>query len=245
MRAPASELPVAFIDVTVVAGEVTLIGNINLLFCAGLPTVLIGPNGAGKTTLLRAAMGLISPTRGSITWGGKNWSGKENAEPARRAIMYQRPVMLRRSTAGNVGYALAAAGVPHAERARRATELLALVGLEGLERRPARKLSGGEQQRLALARALAREPALLLLDEPTASLDPYATKAIEDIIRDVAARGVKVVMATHDLGQAKRIAGDIVLLHRGRMIKKAPATEFFENPRSEEARKFMAGELLV
>ncbi len=159
--------------------------------------------------------------------------------------MFQRPAMLRRSTAGNVRYALAAAGEPRGTRERRTAELLADVGLSGLERRPARRLSGGEQQRLALARALARDPAILFLDEPTASLDPAATKAIEDIVRAVTARGVKVVMSTHDLGQAKRIGGDIVLLHRGRVIENAPAAEFFAAPRTEEGRKFIAGELLV
>jgi tungstate transport system ATP-binding protein len=135
--------------------------------------------------------------------------------------------------------------VARAQRAQRAAELLADVGLAGLERRPARRLSGGEQQRLALARALARDPALLFLDEPAASLDPAATKAIEDIVRAVSARGVKVVMSTHDLGQAKRLAGDVVLLHRGRLIESAPATEFFAKPRTQEARTFIAGELLV
>jgi tungstate transport system ATP-binding protein len=120
-----------------------------------------------------------------------------------------------------------------------------LVGLTGLERRPARRLSGGEQQRLALARALARDPEVLFLDEPTASLDPAATKAIEDIVRAVSARGVKVVMATHDLGEAKRLAGEIVLLHRGHLIEHGPASEFFANPRTQEARRFIAGELLV
>ncbi len=125
---------------------------------------------------------------------------------------------------------------PRATRNERIAELLALVGLAGLERRPARRLSGGEQQRLALARALARDPDLLFLDEPTASLDPAATKAIEDIVRSVAARGVKVVMSTHDLGQAKRIAGEIVLLHRGRLIERAATAEFFTAPRTEEAQ---------
>ena len=159
--------------------------------------------------------------------------------------MFQRPAMLRRSAAANVRYALAAAHVPHAERQERTAELLELVGLDKLGDRPARRLSGGEQQRLALARALARDPAVLFLDEPTASLDPYATKAIEDIVRAVSARGVKVVMSTHDLGQAKRLAGDVVLLHRGRLIESAPAAEFFATPHTEEARKFIAGELLV
>jgi tungstate transport system ATP-binding protein len=123
--------------------------------------------------------------------------------------------------------------------------LLALVGLQPLADRAARKLSGGEQQRLALARALAKDPQILLLDEPTASLDPAATKAIEDVVRTVSARGIKVVMSTHDLGGARRIAGEIVLMHRGRIVEQTPAEEFFAAPQTDEARKFVAGELLV
>jgi tungstate transport system ATP-binding protein len=240
MRAPVTDLPIMFLEVGILASEVTILDQLTLTLDAGPPTVLIGPNGSGKTTLLRAAMGLIPATRGRITWGGR-----ESAPPTRRAIVFQRPSMLRRSAAGNVRYALAAANVPRGEREQRTAELLALVGLDGLGERPARRLSGGEQQRLALARALARDPAILFLDEPTASLDPAATKAIEDIVRSVAARGVKVVMATHDLGEAKRLAGDIVLLHRGRLIESGPADAFFAGPRTEEARKFIAGELLV
>src|SRR5262249_6956322 len=124
-------------------------------------------------------------------------------------------------------------------------ELLSLVGLAGLGNRPARRLSGGEQQRLALARALARDPTILFLDEPAASLDPASTKAIEDIIRAIAASGIKVVMSTHDLGEARRIAGEIVLLHRGRVIESAKSTEFLNSPKTEEGRAFLAGELLV
>jgi tungstate transport system ATP-binding protein len=240
MRAPALDLPLTLVDVRIVAGGVTILDQISLKLDAGAPTVLIGPNGAGKTTLLRAAMGLVPATSGLITWGGR-----EHSAPTRRAIMFQRPAMLRRTTAGNIRYALAAAHVPRPQREARVRELMADVGLAGLERRPARRLSGGEQQRLALARTLARDPAILFLDEPTASLDPAATKAIEDIIRSVTARGVKVVMSTHDLGQAKRIAGDIVLLHRGHLIENSPNELFFSNPRTQEARKFAAGELLV
>jgi tungstate transport system ATP-binding protein len=240
MRAPDDDLPMVFADVTVVAGGVTILDRISLKLEPGAPTVLIGPNGAGKTTLLRAAMGLTQPSRGLITWGGR-----ERTPPTRRAIVLQRPAMLRRSVAGNIRYALAAAKVPRARRDIRMQELIADVGLAGLEQRPARRLSGGEQQRLALARALARDPAILFLDEPTASLDPAATKAIEDIIRAVTARGVKAVLSTHDLGQAKRIGGNVVLLQRGRLIENSPSALFFTNPRSQEARTFVAGELLV
>jgi len=240
MRGPLSDLPVMLEEVGIVAGEVTILDGISLTIAPGAPTVLIGPNGSGKTTLLRAAMGLIPVTRGRITWGGQ-----EASPPDRRAILFQRPVMLRRSAAGNISYALAAAGVPRADRSARTAELIVMVGLQGLARRPARRLSGGEQQRLALARALARSPALLFLDEPSASLDPAATKAIEDIVRDIAARGVKVMMSTHDLAQARRIGGEVALMHRGRLIESARAMEFFNSPRTEEGRCFLAGELLV
>jgi tungstate transport system ATP-binding protein len=240
MRAPFADLPIVFEDVSVAAGGVTILDRVSLAFSPGAPTVLIGPNGAGKTTLLRAAMGLISPARGRVTWGGQ-----ENAPPTRRAIVFQRPAMLRRSAAGNIRYALNAARIPRAKHAARTGELLSLVGLEHLADRPARRLSGGEQQRLALARALARNPAVLFLDEPTASLDPAATKAIEDVVRAVTARGIKVVMSTHDLGEARRLAGEIVLLHRGRVIETAPSAAFFTSPRTPEARTFTAGELLV
>jgi tungstate transport system ATP-binding protein len=240
MRAPLSDLPIVLEDVSIAAGNVRLLENVSLKFAAGPPTVLIGPNGAGKTTLLRLAMGLIPASRGRVTWGGR-----EDVAPTRRAIVFQRPVMLRRSTAANIRYALSAAGIPRAARDARLHELAALLGLGGLDKRPARKLSGGEQQRLALARALAKEPDVLFLDEPTASLDPGATKGIEDVIRTVALRGIKVVMSTHDLGEAKRLADDIVLLHRGRVIESGPAETFFPAPKTEEARRFINGELLV
>ena len=153
--------------------------------------------------------------------------------------------MLRRSAAANIRYALAAAAVARASREARVAELLTLVGLDRLGVRPARKLSGGEQQRLALARALAKDPQVLFLDEPTASLDPAATKSVEDVIRSVAERGIKVVMATHDLGEARRLAGEIVLMHRGRIIERSPADAFFSAPTTAEARRFVAGELLI
>lgn len=240
MRAPSEELPVVFDGVTVTAGPVTILDNISLSLATGAPTVLIGPNGSGKSTLLRIAMGLMPPSRGRITWGGR-----ENVPPLKRAIVFQRPAMLRRSAAANIRFALRAAGIPRAEHTRRASELLEMVGLGGLADRAARRLSGGEQQRLALARALARDPAVLFLDEPTASLDPTATKAVEDIIRAVSQRNIKVVMATHDLGEARRLAGAIVMLHRGRVVESGPAASFLDTPQTAEARAFLAGELLI
>ena len=240
MRAPASDLPILFDGVSLVVRDLVILDRVNLMLAPGAPAVLIGPNGSGKTTLLRLAMGLIAPTSGRVTW-----AGRDDLPPERRAIVFQRPAMLRRSTAGNVRYALAAANVARSDRARRTADLLSLVGLAGFERRPARRLSGGEQQRLALARALARDPDVLFLDEPSASLDPAATKAIEDIVHQIVARGVKVVMSTHDLAQARRVGGEVALMHRGRLVESAPAAEFFNSPRTQEARRFVAGELLV
>jgi len=236
----AADLPIVLQDVSVFAGRIAILDRISLWLAPGAPTVLIGPNGAGKTTLLRLAMGLVEPAGGRVTWGGRT-----GVPPIRRAIVFQRPVMLRRSVRANIEYALASAGVARGEWPSRIEELLNTVGLSGLGARPARRLSGGEQQRLALARALARDPEVLFLDEPTASLDPASTKAIEDVIRSVAARNIKVVMATHDLGEARRLAGEIVLMHRGRVLESTPAAEFFTSPKSQEARRFIAGELLV
>ena len=240
MRDTVRDTPIRFDQATVVAGGVAVLDRVTLTLAAGTTTVLIGPNGAGKSTLLRLAMGLTRPTSGKVTWGGR-----DDVPPTRRAIMLQRPTMLRRSAAGNVSYALAAAGFARAQGRERTTELIALLGLKDLADRPARRLSGGEQQRLALARALAKDPDVLFLDEPTASLDPAATKAIEDLIRSIAARGIKVVMATHDLAEARRLGGDVVLMHRGRIVEHAAAASFFHAPASAEAAKFLAGELLV
>ena len=233
MRAPVSDLPVLFEQASLRVGEVTILDRLDLRLAAGAPTILLGPNGSGKTSLLRLAMGLVAPSGGRISWGGR-------AEPGERlAMVFQRPVMLRRTAAANVAYAL-----PGRDDARVA-QLLDRVGLAHVAGRPARKLSGGEQQRLALARALARDPEILFLDEPTASLDPAATKAVEDIVAAVAASGVKIVMATHDIGQARRLAGDVVFFVRGRIVEHASALSFFDTPATPEAAAFLRGDLVL
>jgi len=216
----------------------SILRDISLDLCAGQPTVLLGPNGSGKTTLLKLAMGLIFPTSGRIT----DPQGHGVCR-LRKAIVFQNPVMLRRSAASNVAYALQAAhrlsSAPEVER------LLAHVGMAALGNRPARKLSSGEQQRLALARALARAPEILFLDEPTSNLDPNATKSVEDIVARIADEGVKVAIATHDLGHARRVAHDVIFLVNGRVVEHAPVTRFFQEPASEAARRFLAGELVL
>lgn len=240
MRAPSTDLPIQFDRAQYRVRNLTVLNVDSLTISGGTPTVIIGPNGAGKTTLLRMGMGLLKPTAGHVTWGAR-----ADVPPVRRAILFQRPVMLMRSAGSNLGYALGSAGVPRAERKVRIAELLALVGLTDIQHRPARRLSGGEQQRLALARALARDPEILFLDEPTASLDPAAAKSVEDVLRKVAARGIKIVMTTHDLGTAKRLAGEVMLLHRGKIIEISPAELFFAKPKTDEARRFQAGDLLI
>jgi tungstate transport system ATP-binding protein len=230
----ATELrPLLHLDnVVVTAGATTILDRVSLHVSAGAPTAIIGPNGSGKTTLLRVMMGLVAYADGDI-----------QIDATSRAIVFQKPVMLRRTVAENVAFALRAAG--QANDHQRITNLLDQVGLSALADRPARRLSGGEQQRLGIARALARKPQLLLLDEATASLDPAQTKIIEDLIGAIARSGVKVVFATHDLGQARRLAGDIVFLVKGRVAEHATAETFFNQPASEAARRFLAGDLVM
>jgi tungstate transport system ATP-binding protein len=234
-------LPLVLERVSFEAGSQRLIDDVSLTVTAGTRTIVLGPNGAGKSLLLRLCHGLIRPTAGRIRWACD--------DPARlrreQAFVFQRPVLLRRSAAANVAYALAVAGVPRADRRRRVNAALEQVGLAHIADRPARVLSGGEQQRLALARAWALEPKVLFLDEPTANLDPAATRVIEAVISAMRADGVKIVMTTHDLGQARRNADEIVFLHKGRLIEHADAARFFARPGTPEARAFVAGELLA
>jgi len=185
-------------------------------------------------------MGLATPSAGRISWGGRT-----DSKPARRAILFQRPVMLRRTVAANVGYALARVGAPRSQRMPRVAALLDRVGLADLAQRPARRLSGGEQQRLALARALARDPEILLLDEPTANLDPAATRSVEEIVLMAAQSGIKIVMASHDLGQVRRLAGDVVFLVRGALCEQDRAADFLDNPTTPEAAAFLRGDLVI
>lgn len=240
MRAAKSDLPLAFDDVSLTAGAATILDRVNLTIRPGAPTLVLGPNGSGKTSLLRLCMGLAMPSAGSVSWGGRTDGG-----PGRRAILFQKPVMLRRTAAANVAYGLVQAGCPRGLRAQRTEELLDRVGLLALASRPARRLSGGEQQRLALARALARQPEILLLDEPTASLDPAATRFVEELILAAAHSGTKIVMASHDLGQVRRLAGDVVFLVRGRLFAHADAGDFLDRPATPQAAAFVRGDLVL
>jgi tungstate transport system ATP-binding protein len=219
-----------------------ILDGVNVRFAPHGISALLGPNGAGKSVLLRVLAALIAPDAGVVTWAGR--TPRRELRP-RLGFVFQKPVLLRRSALANVTYALRAARVPRREHAARARDALAGAGLSELAHTPARLLSGGEQQRLAIARALATEPELVFLDEPTANLDPAASAHIEALIGRMAASGRKVVLVTHDVGQARRLADEVIFLLRGRIEAQANAGNFFAAPGSDAARAFMAGQLVL
>jgi tungstate transport system ATP-binding protein len=230
-------LPLRLERVGYAVGGKPLLAGIDLKVTAGRRHVVMGPNGAGKSLLLRLCHGLIEPTSGSRRWR----SGA--IRPEAQAMVLQRPVLLRRSVAANLAYPLALRGLSRAERRRTVALTLERFGLTPLAQRPARLLSGG-QHRLALARAWAMRPEVLFLDEPSAALDPSATRLIEAMIEGFSADGITIVMATHDLGQARRLAQAVAFLHRGRLVEQGPAERFFSCPQTAEARAFLAGDLV-
>lgn len=202
-------------------------------------TLILGPNGAGKSVLLRAICGLVEPSAGSMAWGDEG-----ARRPAQGVMMvFQRPMMLRASVLHNVALGLKPLGLSRRERARRAMRMLERIGLADRAADSARQLSGGEQQRLALARAWALQPHIWLLDEPTASLDPSASAEVERIVREIRTDGTRILMVTHNLGQATRLGDDIVFMSAGRVCEHTPVRRFFSRPQSDEARLFIQGEL--
>ena len=236
----ASILPLRVRDICFDAGGKRLIEHISFTVHAGPCLIVLGPNGAGKSLLLRLCHGLLSPSEGTIEWA--------EADPIRarsqQAMVFQRPVLLRRSVAANAHFGLRLRRVPRRERQAVVAEALRQGGLIHLANRAARVLSGGEQQRLALIRAWTLQPQVLFLDEPTAHLDPAATRAVETLLKQFHAAGTKLIMTTHDLGQARRLADDVIFLHRGRLLEHSPADSFFAQPHSAEAAAFLNGNLL-
>lgn len=233
--ARASILPLVLHEVSYHVRGKQLLHEVSLRLEAGSRSVLMGPNGAGKSLLMRICHGLLQPSAGRVIWHAQ----RRHAQ----AMVFQRPVLLRRSAARNIEFALRAAGVAEPERAARVTQALEQAGLAELAQRQARVLSGGEQQKLALARAWALRPQVLFLDEPTANLDPAAVAAVESLIDNIHAAGTKVVMSTHDLGQARRLADEVLFINQGRLLQQSPAAEFFARPGSAAAEAFIEGRL--
>jgi len=207
---------------------------------------LVGPSGAGKSTLLRLLNLLEAPASGRIAFAGHWLSSPAEAplELRRRAVLvFQRPALLSATVFDNVAYGLRIRGCR--EVRSRVEEVLARVGMLPMQHAASRTLSGGELQRVALARALVVEPEVLLLDEPTANLDPAHVKAIEAIVREAnQTRGTTVVLVTHNIFQARRLAQRVGLLVGGRLVEVAPTQEFFRAPQTEEARSFVAGDMV-
>ena len=242
-NSPGSLLPLQVDGLNYEAGGNRLIDSVDLTIAPGRLTVIMGANGAGKSVLLRLLHGLLPRQSGTIFWSGQ---AAGEAVHRRQAMVFQQPVLLRRSVAANLEFVLRLrAGNSRAEIRRRRDQLLQAVGLLEHANQPARLLSGGEQQRLALARAQACEPAVLFLDEPTASLDPASVQIIERIVLDLHRSGCAIFFVTHDIGQARRLADQIVFLHHGRLAEATPADRFFKTPESEPARAYLAGQLVL
>ena len=237
---PIDILPLVVDGLGFSVGEQWLIKDVSFSLAAGGRTFIVGPNGAGKSLLLKICHGLLSPTTGMVRWA----SGSSRQQRQRQAMVFQKPVLLRRSARANVEYALSVRGVAKKDARERADRVLEATGLTAIAHRSARVLSGGEQQRLVLARAWALRPQVLFLDEPATHLDPAATAAIEDVIRQVSNAGSKIIMVTHDLGQVRRLADEVLFLHQGQLLEQVASEEFLVHAKSQEARAFVEGRLL-
>ncbi|HEX5485413.1 MAG TPA: ATP-binding cassette domain-containing protein [Limnobacter sp.] len=233
-------LPLAFDEVTLTFRQFSPLNGVSLRIASPGITAIMGPNGAGKSLMLRLLGGLIEPVSGQVRFGEQNRVPRGHI-----GYVFQTPVLLRRSVKGNLMHALKLAGVARPERKERASALLKMGELHHLADNPARSLSGGEKQRLALLRALACKPALLLLDEPSASLDPQATFLIESLVSRASRAGVKVVLISHDQGQVGRLADEVVFVHKGRVLEQCPAGVFLKSPESRQAKAYLSGQLLL
>lgn len=217
-----------------------LVGPINAEVSKEGLTIVMGPNGAGKTTLLRLLHGMERVAPG----GQIKWQIPEPKARGHQAFLFQAPIMMRRSALENVAYPLIVHGVGRKEALAQAEQWLSKVGLQESGTKRATVLSGGERQKLALARALIRQPQILFLDEPCANLDGRATREFETLLHNIHEDGTRIVMSTHDIGQARRLAQDVWFIHHGQILETTPAGVFFDNPMSKEARAFLQGDII-
>ena len=232
--------PIRFSNVSLKLGGKMLIRDISCDLGPAGKTVILGPNGAGKSLFLRLLAGLIKPSAGTIeSRDEKHRQKKLNCH----ALVFQNPVLLRRSVFDNMAFVLGPLRLGRKARRDKVMQALRHARLDSRAAMPARRLSGGEQQRLALARALIVNPSAVLLDEPTASLDPASNFVVEDMIDEADRKGVKVVFVTHDIKQAKRVADDIIFIHQGRIMVQNDAAAFFDEPGCIEAQCYLDGRL--
>jgi tungstate transport system ATP-binding protein len=213
-----------------------IIGPIDLVLDPQGPTIVIGPNGSGKTTLLRVMHGIERINEGSVTWAEQ--------DPSKHAFVFQSPIVLRRSVAENLAYPLRLIKTPAVQIKNTVTYWLDRIGLASVQNSPATRLSGGERQKLAIARALVRKPDVLFLDEPCANLDGHATHEIEVLLQEISAAGTQLVMATHDMGQARRLARDLVFVLDGKIHEMGPAKTKFSAPQTDALAAFLRGDIV-
>ncbi len=235
-------LPLSVDGVCYAANGNLLIHDLNFRILPRRRTAILGFNGAGKSLTLRLCHGLIRPTAGRIRWEGPKGHDPKAVALA-QAMVFQKPVLLRRTVRENLAYVLKSRGIRGADMRARVDRVMVRCQLEHLADRPARCLSGGEQQKLALARAWLLKPSILFLDEPTAALDPAATLDVERIINSLHEATTTIFFSTHDMAQARRLADDVLFIHHGQILEASTADAFFASPQTPEARAFLAGEL--
>ncbi len=236
---PTSILPLTMRGVVAKVRGVRIVGPVDLTIDVGGLTVVIGPNGSGKTTLLRLMHGLQR-----VSAGAAYWNVPDDIARQHQAYVFPTPIMMRRYVVDSIAYPLILRGMARRAARLRAADWAVRFGLGHALDRAAPVLSGGEKQKLALARALIRRPEVLFLDEPSANLDGSATREIETILQDAQTDGTRIVMATHDMGQARRLASDVVFMVGGLVHEMAPAAEFFDAPKTRKARAFVNGDIV-
>ena len=234
LQSDKSFLPLEIKNLNYSIGSKEILYNLNIKIISDRITVIMGPNGAGKSIFLKILNGIIRPTSGKILWNEKV---DESLVLNGQALVFQKPVLLRRSVKANLDFFDKLTNLNNYDK----NQLLKIVDLLDQKNQPARLLSLGEQQRLSLIRALLLRPRLIMLDEPTANLDPASTKIIEDIIISLKEFGIKIIFVTHNILQAKRLADEVIFFDKGKLIEHSNAKEFFSNSKSMKVNNYLNG----